>query len=38
MGDGKSFGELALLTSKPRAATIQCKKDTDFAVLDKFYY
>ena len=36
--DGKSFGELALITSKPRAATIVCKQDCDFAVLDKQDY
>ena len=35
---GKSFGELALISSKPRAATIRCKKDTHFAVLDKNAY
>ena len=38
MGEGKSFGELALMTSKPRAATIQCKKDSEFAVLEKNDY
>ena len=35
---GQSFGELALISSKPRAATIRCKKDTHFAVLDKNAY
>lgn len=32
---GASFGELALMEKKPRAATIRCKEDTCFAVLDK---
>eukprot|EP00347_Sterkiella_histriomuscorum_P011137 403373617 len=36
--EGQSFGELALMTSKPRAATIQCKKETDLAILDKREY
>lgn len=38
MGEGKSFGEYALSTSKPRAATIQCKSDCEFATLDKKDY
>lgn len=38
LGEGKSFGELALETSKPRAATIQCKADTEFAILEKKDY
>jgi len=33
-----SFGELALITSKPRAATIICTEDTDLAVFDKHNY
>jgi len=32
---GSSFGELALIDSKKRAATIICKEDCDFAVLNK---
>ena len=32
---GASFGELALMEKKPRAATIRCKEDSCFAVLDK---
>lgn len=32
---GSSFGELALLDNKPRAATIKCKEDCYFAVLNK---
>ncbi|CAG9334175.1 unnamed protein product [Blepharisma stoltei] len=36
--DGASFGELALLEKKPRAASIQCKEPSHFAVLDKPNY
>lgn len=32
---GIAFGELALIENKPRAATIICKEDCGFAVLDK---
>ena len=32
---GKSFGELALIMQKPRAATIKCLDITYFATLDK---
>jgi len=32
---GSAFGELALLDNRPRAATIVCKEECDFAVLDK---
>ena len=32
---GSSFGELALLSNKPRAATIICREECDFAVLEK---
>lgn len=32
---GDSFGELALLDNKPRAATIICREDSFFAVLEK---
>ena len=35
---GSSFGELALISSKPRAATIRCKTDCYFAVLEKEDY
>ena len=32
---GDSFGELALLISKPRSATIKASEDTDLATLNK---
>lgn len=32
---GESFGELALVMNQPRAATILCKEDTHFAVLER---
>ncbi len=32
---GAAFGELALMSNKPRAATIIAKEDTYFACLDK---
>lgn len=32
---GDSFGELALLDNRPRAATIICDEDSYFAVLEK---
>lgn len=35
---GSAFGELALLSNKPRAATIQCNEDCQFAVLDKLHF
>lgn len=35
MTAGESFGELALLENRPRAATILCKEDCDFAILEK---
>lgn len=35
LSDGDSFGELALISHKPRAATIRCITDTKFAVLSK---
>lgn len=35
---GASFGELALMEKKPRAATIICETDCDFAVLEKDYF
>lgn len=37
---GESFGELSLMETmmKPRAATIRCKEDSHFAVLDKKPY
>eukprot|EP00347_Sterkiella_histriomuscorum_P005721 403355524 len=38
LGPGKSFGELALIQNKPRAATIRCYQETHFATLDKFDY
>lgn len=38
LGPGKSFGELALIHSKPRMATIHCIVGTHFATLGKFDY
>jgi CRP-like cAMP-binding protein len=38
LGAGAAFGEMALIDNKPRAATIICKEDSDFAVLDKAHY
>jgi CRP-like cAMP-binding protein len=35
---GSSFGELALLNRAPRAATITCKEDCEFAVLGKTHF
>ena len=35
---GGSFGELALVNDKPRAATIRCISDCYFAVLDRDAY
>lgn len=35
---GASFGELALMEKKPRAATIVCETDCDFAILEKDYF
>jgi CRP-like cAMP-binding protein len=32
---GSGFGELALMNNKPRAATIVCNEDCEFAVLEK---
>lgn len=32
---GFAFGELALMDDKPRAATIHCEEDCEFAILDK---
>ncbi len=38
MGNGQAFGELALISSKPRAATIKCLEDSEFAVMTKQDY
>jgi CRP-like cAMP-binding protein len=35
---GKSFGELALIKNKPRAASIKCLEDCHFAVMNKSDY
>lgn len=35
---GSSFGELALLENKPRAATVICKENCHFATLEKQYF
>lgn len=32
---GKSFGELALINNRPRAATIICKEDCHFITINK---
>ena len=32
---GGSFGELSLISQKPRAATIKCSQNTHFAIIDK---
>eukprot|EP00330_Aristerostoma_sp_ATCC50986_P008843 CAMPEP_0114583680 /NCGR_PEP_ID=MMETSP0125-20121206/7377_1 /TAXON_ID=485358 ORGANISM="Aristerostoma sp., Strain ATCC 50986" /NCGR_SAMPLE_ID=MMETSP0125 /ASSEMBLY_ACC=CAM_ASM_000245 /LENGTH=52 /DNA_ID=CAMNT_0001777307 /DNA_START=325 /DNA_END=483 /DNA_ORIENTATION=- len=32
---GFAFGELALMDDKPRAATIHCEEDCDFAIIDR---
>ena len=33
--DGYTFGELALISNKPRAATIQCSENCHLASLDR---
>lgn len=38
LGSGTSFGELALESSKPRAASIRCKQDSHFIYLEKQDY
>ena len=38
MEKGTSFGELALISRKPRAATIVAKEDTHLACLDKQHF
>lgn len=38
IGQGGSFGELALMENKPRAATIICEEDCHFAVLEKEFF
>ena len=35
---GYSFGELALMEKRPRAATIICEEQCDFGVLEKKYF
>lgn len=35
---GTAFGELALIENKPRAATIKCRENCHFAVLDKIFF
>lgn len=35
---GQSFGELALIKDQPRAASILCREDCDFMVLNKENY
>ena len=38
IGQGCSFGELALMENKPRAATIICEEDCHFAILEKEFF
>lgn len=38
LGEGSTFGELALLNSKPRAATVHCVDDCICGVLNKHDY
>ena len=38
LGDGHCFGELSLISHKPRSATIKWLTDTKFAVLNKKWY
>lgn len=38
LAEGGSFGELALLNDKPRAATIQCLTNCEFAVINRQDY
>lgn len=38
MRAGDSFGEYALITNKPRSATVKCTENTHFAVLEKQDY
>ena len=35
LNSGESFGELALMDNRPRAATIKCKENCHLAVLEK---
>lgn len=36
--EGQSFGELALINSKPRAATIRAVTDCSFGVISRYDY
>lgn len=38
LGVGDSFGELALINDRPRMATIICKEDCEFAILERDQY
>ena len=38
LSKGQSFGELALISNKPRAATVRCLSECHFLVLQKQDY
>jgi cGMP-dependent protein kinase 2 len=38
LSEGQTFGELALNSSQPRAATMVCKQECSFAVMQKHNY
>ena len=38
LNSGESFGELALMDNRPRAATIKCKENCHLAVLEKNHF
>jgi len=38
LGPGRLFGELALINSEPRAATVKCLVDCEFLTIDKSHF